>query len=378
MSRHLSVPVACLALAVGGCGSHAAMPATTAPASASPLATPSASPTRGGPLTLTDAVSLNQSRGLAEPSAVPVDRPGGTAGVLAVLPDASLVMVEVQLPSPTPDAELHLSQSKLEIVDPHGATVQVPGHDGALPRQAIWAAGDADTVVWLETPAQDKPGYAVLAYDRKARTTRVVATSDVFEPFAVDGIGFAGGRVYWRDPKSASTKAPVPIYSRDVQATGPIRRETIPDSNVALSDGNVFYTVAAPAGTAIHRRSLSSGADTVVTTVADTEVRGLVASGNDLAWNTAQNVTLRQADGTTTTLDAGAHNPPGGLVLTSDFLGFVTSTGNSVDGEWAFDRHDNQLVHLADAPGTAQVFAAGSRLVWRDGSNWQVADFNRD
>jgi hypothetical protein len=36
------------------------------------------------------------------------------------------------------------------------------------------------------------------------------------------------------------------------------------------------------------------------------------------------------------------------------------------------------LVHLAGAPGTAQVVAAGSRLVWRDGWNWQVADFNRD
>jgi hypothetical protein len=353
-----------------------------------PAAAPSPTPTATA-RTLADAVELDQFDGLSARPSVSTKVPGGSRSVLSVTPDGLLVTVVSETPPPGP--EPGIKQSHLELVDPAGATVAIPGQDGARPRQAVAADADDRYVVWMETPSTQvgTADWVLLAYDRRAKQTHVVDRAATGADTSANTPMLVAGRVWWSVVEFTGDEGHPPttnLYSRSLTDATPARLEVSDLAAATLSDNRLVYTAATP-GVArqlqLHRRYLATGADTVIQTVdlgPDETLHSLTAAGDNIAWTVSHNdpdtgitsrVMLRQSDGTLTMIDGGQLSLAVDA-LTPDFLAW--HDGDQNGGEWILDRHDDRIVHLSSQPGLAAIEGSGNHLAWREGDAWRVAD----
>lgn len=362
--------------------SSASPPRPTLPGSTSGLSTDS-TVDAGGYDALVNGPSVKRER-----------EPGISVVVLAVAPDGRVV-ARVG-PRDTVDGDkITLSQNDIELIEPGASEGEViPGRPGPRPRQAVYADADEQAIVWMETTSTNlgSDGWVILAYDRVAKQTRVIAKAASDDtPRAPNGtVPFlAAGRVYWIAAELTGREgrpARAHIFSRDVAASEPVRRE-VTDAESLTADGDIaFYTESHSVDPAIpddgrhivHRLDLTTGDDSVVEKLKlddDETFSGLTTSNGDLAWAistptadgdpASATLTICAASGTTKTL-TGSGVSFFDLVLTPDFLGW---NGDSETGEqWLFDRRRKVIVDLGLAPGVADARGSGRHVVWRDKS----------
>jgi hypothetical protein len=207
---------------------------------------------------------------------VPAQRPGDvTVGALSLTPGGEMFAV-VNEPPKLASGTIALTQSRLELIDGHLRRVPVATVAGGVSRQAMYGDSDVDFLTWTETPSTnlyDQP-WTVLVHDRATGATRVLAQSAGGPVPAPPGgtVPFlAGGRVYWAAAQATgdpTRPARTFIESRDVQGSGPVRREVSDAMQPSASGHFLFYVVSSlvnpampPGQTAIHRRDLRTGLD---------------------------------------------------------------------------------------------------------------------
>jgi hypothetical protein len=314
---------------------------------------------------------------------------GRSLGVLSVTPDGVLVAVINDAPQRGPDPGI--TQSRLELLEPAGGRVDIPGRDGARPRQAAYADSDDRSVVWLETPSTQVGAteWVLLAYDRQTHRTQVIDRERSVRDSTANAPMLAAGRVWWSMVEFTGDEdgpATTNLYSHSLTNDQPARLEVNRIADAVVTDDAMFYVPTTTSGRAtIYRRDLVTSSDTVVDTVdlgPGGTLHGLSAAGEDLAWvvshndrdtGTTSRVMLRRADGTRTVIDGGALSLAVD-VLTPDFLAW--SGGDDNGGEWILDRHHDRIVHLSTQPGLAAIAGAGNHLVWRESATWQVAELD--
>jgi hypothetical protein len=273
----------------------------------------------------------------------------------------------------------------LELLAPGYAPMAVTTPFSEVPLEPRTADADDHTVAWIETPSDDSAGqpWRLLAHNRDDNTTRVVARSTDL-PFSVEsrpaaGPWLQGDRVYWLMNEGG-------VYSRDLAALGPIRRELNDVDGVGRSGDLLCYGVRdAGGGVVVHRRNLSSGADTVATRVAlgaGEAFSGLACDGGWLAWvidgagddlqRRVSRLVARDVDGATTTIAGGHFGTP---VMTPATLVWANSDNGQI---WVYDRYRGVVESLGGPDAAGRFVASGPHLAWRTATDWQLADVTRE
>lgn len=395
--------LAALVMAGAGCGGDPTQSGVASAPSLGPSASTSSSPSPSAAaawdFNVHDAVAPAGFEGLVIHDTVPQQRPRGfSVGLLSVAPNGDL-LTKVSAAPQVDGGTIRLTGETIELITPGKPGVRIPSVDGSRKRQAVWGDSDERTLTWMETTSTDmfRDPWVILAYDRKTRRTHAVArAAGENAPSAPNGtVPFlAGGRVYWQAAELADGDEDRParahIYSRDLAAKTAVRREVTDASNLSVDGHTMFYVKAqfidpnVPEGEArIHRRDLNTGKDEVVEVVElgkQDRLTQLASSAEDVAWivrstsdedemRTKSVLTLRQSDGTMTTI--GAENIAFAYpVLTPNILGW---DGGDDGGEWIFDRHKRAVVELGSVPGLATVQATGPHVSWREKNRWQSA-----
>lgn len=321
---------ALVAFTGAACGSDdVGRPASTPGATSVPAVPASAPPGETPSFSTDNAVHAGAFDALVTgPSFTRERESGASVVVLTVAPDGRIV-ARVGPPDSVDRGIIRLSQNDVELFEPGADAGEVlPPRPGPRPRQAVYADADDRTIVWTETTSTDlyRDGWVILAFDRAAKKTRVLAKAESDAAPAAPGgtVPFlAAGRVFWVAAESTGREgrpARAHIFSRDVAADEPARRE-VADAMSLTADGDTAFYVKShfidPAipddGRQIIRRlDLGTGQDTVVETLKlddDETLTGLTASGGDVAWAisvrtqdgdpASASLTIREASGAT-------------------------------------------------------------------------------
>ncbi|HEY3605615.1 MAG TPA: hypothetical protein VGL04_13160, partial [Sporichthyaceae bacterium] len=230
--RRALLLLACLGLA--GCGGP--------PHALSPQPSSSATPASRS---LGEAVPLDHVAGLRMRPPVATTLSGGRSlGVLSVTPDGLLVAVINDAPQRGPDPGI--TQSRLELLEPAGGRVDIPGRDGARPRQAAYADSDDRSVVWLETPSTQVGAteWVLLAYDRQTHRTQVIDRERSVRDSTANAPMLAAGRVWWSMVEFTGDEdgpATTNLYSHSLTNDQPARLEVNRIADAVVTDDAMFY-----------------------------------------------------------------------------------------------------------------------------------------
>ena len=416
--------VALAALALSSCQSNSGTPSTspssTATTSQHPTGTggtsPSGSvaPTSGWPLTTHGARTAVEGRDYTALYMVdPHGSSGARVGVLALRDDGSAVIGS----SPRPASGALIAQSQVGVQTGQ-SRMWLPAQTGPHPRQAIAAAADGQSLVWLETKStdlfyQDWKVFAARAGQRQPTllgdSFDLTKTDEIPPPPGVKYITTDGVHAWWTMTYRTGKGNPAwgaRIMVRDIAGHEPLTTAVDKAKLPAATGGGVAYLRSTDVDPAVPAnrydiRLRHAGADTLVTSgplAKDEQVSTMCASDTLLAWavrspeappdNPPEHstggrlhvMTLATKVQQTIELDDDAWSLD--LSCGDTFIAWGNGSGNGDPGQYIVDVPSGKLWKLGESPGISAVRAAGTMLGWtlppkaQESAPWRVTKWH--